>query len=188
DVLVVLERRVGEDELSLALAVDAERAVDHDLGDGVVVQERLDRPEAVDLVEDRFEHLLTLDACDDRALLVEELVEHLFDRGAHGLRVGEVEAGVEVVDDLGLELDPDVAVGVAGRGDALGERAGLGRLRRLLARGLGCARSGRGGRLLTGGTLALDTPQKTLPGNNPRFRLALCARLRPRRRSVRRMY
>jgi len=26
---------------------------------------------------------------------------------------------------------------------------------------LGCARSGRGGRLLTGGTLALDTPQKT---------------------------
>src|SRR6185503_5559191 len=80
DVLVVLERDVGEHELALALGVDAERSVDHDFSDGVVVQEWLDRPEPEDLVEDRLEHLLTLDARDDGAFLVEELVEHLLDR------------------------------------------------------------------------------------------------------------
>src|SRR5256885_9319414 len=49
-------------------------------------------------------HLLALDAGDDRALFIEELVEHLLDVRAHGLRVREVESRVEVVDDPGLEL------------------------------------------------------------------------------------
>src|SRR5438445_116958 len=103
DVLVADERDVRELQLALALDVRAERPVDHDLGDGVVVQERLDRTESEDLVHDLLEHSLTLDARDDDAFLVDELVEHLLDGRLDRLRVGEVEPRVEVVDDPALQ-------------------------------------------------------------------------------------
>src|SRR5207244_9960435 len=129
-----------------------------DLGDRVVLQQRLDRTESEDLIEDGLEHLLTLDPGDDHAFLVDELVEHLLDARADRLRVREVEPRVEVVDDPRLELDADVAVGVARRGGALGQGS-FGRwLGRAAARGRWRARClGRGG-LLPSGTLTFDAP------------------------------
>src|SRR5712691_5951415 len=97
--LVADERDVGELELALALNVRPEWSVDHDLGDAVVVQERLDRAEPEDLVHDLLEHSLTLDAGDDDALFVDELVEHLLDRRLDRLGIGEIKTRVEVVDD-----------------------------------------------------------------------------------------
>jgi len=102
-VLVADERHIGKLQLALALDICAEGPVDHDLGDGVVVQEWLDRPEPEDLVHDLLEHPLTLDARDDDAFLVDELVEHLLDGRLDGLRIGEVEPRVEVVDDPALQ-------------------------------------------------------------------------------------
>ena len=55
-VVVVLERDVGQLELAGALDVDLARAVDHDLGDALVAQQRLERAEADDLVGDLLEH------------------------------------------------------------------------------------------------------------------------------------
>ena len=154
--LVALEGHVRELELAFSLDVAAERTVDHDLGDRVVLQQRLDRTESEDLIEDGLEHLLTLDARDDHAFLVDELVEHLLDARADRFRVREIEARVEVVDDPRLELDADVAVGVARRRGALGERS-LGRRLGRAARGRWGARCRRGG-LLPSRTLTFDTP------------------------------
>ncbi len=159
-VLVGLERHIRKLELALPLDIDPERAVHHDLGHGVVVEERLDRPEAEDLVDDLLEHPLTLDARDDRAVLVDEPVEHVLDLGADSLHVREVEPRVEVVDDLGLERRAKVAVEVPGRCRRLGERAGGGSLgaERALLRTIRLSGRGRG---LGGasGALAFDSPQ-----------------------------
>src|SRR5256885_10924318 len=101
-------------------------------------------------------HLLALDAGDDRALFIEELVEHFLDVRAHGLCVREVEARVEVVDDPGLELVADVAVGVPRGRDALAEGSLGGGLRRRRAAGRGrrAARGGGRGPLLPGRSLS----------------------------------
>src|SRR5207247_3128021 len=156
DVLVALEGHVGELELALSLDVAAERTVDHDFGDRVVLQQGLDRTESEDLVEDRLEHLLALDARDDYAFLVDELVEHVLDARADRLGVREIEARIEVVDDPRLEPDTDVAVGVTRRGRALGEGSFGRGLGRTAARWRWCARSLRRGGLLPSGTLTFD--------------------------------
>ncbi len=45
DVLIVAERQVGQLELAAALDIDLLRTVDHDVGHGLVVHQRLDRAE-----------------------------------------------------------------------------------------------------------------------------------------------
>ena len=158
--LVGLERDIRELQLSLPLHVDPERAVDHDLGDGVVVEKGLDGAEAEDLVDDLLEHPLALDPGDDRPVLVDEPVEHALDLGAHGLHVREVQPGVEVIDDPRLERGPEVPVEVPGRDRGLGEGAG-GRGLRAEGAVLGAV-GGPWGRRAFGGprrTLAFDPPQ-----------------------------
>src|SRR3990172_1180788 len=56
DVVVVLEDGVRQLEFAGPLDVDLARAVDHDLRDRLVPKERLQRPEADDLVGDLLEH------------------------------------------------------------------------------------------------------------------------------------
>src|SRR3990172_8740153 len=177
DVVVVPKGHVREHELALALDVGAERPVHHDLGGGIVVQERLDRTEAEDLVEDLLEHLLALDAGDDHPVLFDEAVEHLVDRRPDRLHVGEVEPRIEVVDDLRLQLQTRVAHPVPGGSGRLRERAPGrrgGRLPAVPGRRFGGARDG--GR---GGGGAFDKPQK---GHG----LSLTSRGRARYRTVRR--
>ena len=60
DVLVVEERRVDAQDLAAALDVDVVGAVDHHLGDGLVVEERLDRAEARDVVDQLLDQPLAL--------------------------------------------------------------------------------------------------------------------------------
>ena len=107
-VVVVLEDDVRELELAGALDVDLARPVDHDLRDGLVAEERLQRTEADDLVRDLLEHPDALGAGEGEALLVDDLAEDLLDLAADLDLVGQVELGVQVLDDPVLDPELDV--------------------------------------------------------------------------------
>ena len=150
-------------ELAAALDVDRVRAVDHDLGDGVVAQERLERAVAEDVVRDL--------AGDLRALLARQrrLVERdrLFDGLAHALGsssrrrlvvAGGEEARAEARDDVMVDarLELGERVGDAGLLGLVALDAGrAGRLR--VARCV--VGSVRGLEALTGGTWSRRLPQ-----------------------------
>jgi hypothetical protein len=151
DVVVVLEDDVRQLQLAGALDVDLARAVDHDLGDRLVTQERLQRPEADDLVRDLLEHPDALGAGEGQALLVDDLAEDLLDLAPHLDLVGEVELRVQVLDDPVLDPELDVPERLAGR--ELGGEAGRGGRWRAAATALGLdvaagRRAGRHGQLL----------------------------------------
>ena len=98
-----------------SLDVDLARAVDHDLGDALVAQERLERAEADDLVGDLLEHPDPLGAGQGEAFLVDDLAEDLLDLAADLDLVGQVELGVEVLDDAALDPELDVPERLADR-------------------------------------------------------------------------
>ena len=75
-VLLIVEGHVGELELAETLDEDLVVAVDHDLGNALVVEERLDRPEAGDLVEDVVQNPHVIDAGRLHAVLGQRLVQH----------------------------------------------------------------------------------------------------------------
>ena len=83
--------------LPVALDVDLARAVDHDLGDALVAQQRLERTEADDLVGDLLQHPDALGAGEGEALLVHGAAEDLLDLAPHLDLVGQVELGVQVL-------------------------------------------------------------------------------------------
>src|SRR3989454_930742 len=135
-VLVVAEDDRRRLELAEPLDVDLTRGVDQDVGDVRVAHERLDRPEAVDLVQDLLAEpfavthaegdRLLLDEHGDRALQLRGGLVHLDAR-----QVGQVNA----VEQLAMDAELQVLVGsVDGR-----ESAVRGAARRRLA-------AGRGGR------------------------------------------
>ena len=146
DVLVVLKDDVDPLDLAVALDVDVAGAVDHHLGDRIVEEQRLERPEAGGLVD----HFL------DQA---EPLVA----------RHGEFGQGDPVDDPLDLGTDLSVAGGAGLRvegGDDLVEQANLdgiqelvpaGRSRRL-GRRLNTGSTGRAGPLAIGFLLRFFNP------------------------------
>ena len=101
--------------LPRALDVDLARAVDHDFGDGLVAQERLERAEADDLVGDLLEHPDALGAGQGQALLVDDPAEDLLDLAPDLDLVGQVELGVQVLDDPALDPELDVPEGLPDR-------------------------------------------------------------------------
>ena len=70
---------LGLDDLAAALDVDVARAVHHDLGDGVVAQERLERPVAEDVVGDLARDLRPLLAGERGLVERDRLVDGLAD-------------------------------------------------------------------------------------------------------------
>ena len=107
-VVVVLEDDVGELELAGTFDVDLARPVDHDFGDGLITEERLQRTETDDLVGDLLEHPDALGAGQGEAFLVDDLAEDLLDLAPHLDLVGQVELGVQVLDDPVLDPELDV--------------------------------------------------------------------------------
>ncbi len=147
--LVVLERDVRQLQSTLALDVDLLRPVDHELGDRVVAQERLERAEAQDLVRDLLEHPHALGAGEGQALLVRDLAEELLDLTPDLNLVGEVELRVELIDHPVLNSVLRLAEGLACRQRAQERasdrrrRVGGWRQSRGLSAGAGCRRGGR---------------------------------------------
>ena len=116
-VLVVEEDAVDPQDLAAALDVDVLRPVDHDLGHGLVVEERLDRPEAPDLVEQLLDEPHPLVAGHGEALLRDHPVGDALDPAAD-LVGRRIEDRVERAHDLGQHRDPQVAQELLARGDA----------------------------------------------------------------------
>ena len=79
-------------------------------------------PEADDLVGDLLEHPDALGAGQGEAFLVDDLAEDLFDLAPDLDLVGQVELGVEVLDDPALDPELDVAERLPDRG--LGHQRG----------------------------------------------------------------
>ena len=75
DVVVVVELDVAQQQAALALEVDLLGAVDHDLGDGRVVEQRLDRAEADDVGGQLLEQALLLGPRQDQVFGFDDLVE-----------------------------------------------------------------------------------------------------------------
>ena len=59
--LIVAEADIGQLELAAPLDIDLLWPVDHDVGDGVVVEQRLERPEAEHVGDQRLDQLALLD-------------------------------------------------------------------------------------------------------------------------------
>jgi len=126
-VRVVDEGRVGELDLAGALDVDPLAAVDHDLGHGVVAEERLERAVAEDVIGDLPDELATLIARQRRPVegeLLRDSPKDALGEVARGL--GREELGAELGDagvmDASLELRVrvgDTAFLRCGRGQSL---------------------------------------------------------------------
>ena len=72
-------------------------------------QQRLERPEADDLVGDLLEHPDALGAGQGEAFLVDDLAEDLLDLAPDLDLVGQVELRVQILDDPALDPELDVA-------------------------------------------------------------------------------
>ena len=127
---VVLERRrhLGED--AGAFDVDVLVGVDEDVVDRRVAQQRLERPEAEDLVEDVAEDLLAFGDADRRVLLGHQLEDERADFafGALPIHRGqrlEVQPVEQLAMDVALQLDVLRArrMGRAGRRRRAGRQA-----------------------------------------------------------------
>ena len=123
-VRLVLEADIGFDHAAGALDVDVVEAVDHDVADGRVLEQRLQRTQAEDLIEDLLDQLLALGQGHGQRFVDDELLHHRADLPAHAVLVQVLELirrqrVQELLVDLALDLEP-----------AVGARAGTGRLGR----------------------------------------------------------
>ncbi len=174
-VLLVLEGHVRERQLSGPLDEDAVRAVDQDVVDVVVLQQRLERAQAGDLVVELGGERGALLAAQDDVHLAQRLGGDVGDLGAQvllgrGLERGEVElvqqAPVEVELELAETLPAALVLVRRGRArvDTGRGRRGLAP-RRLGARCLARRRIRRGGRRGAGGrgVLAIALEHRAVP-------------------------
>jgi hypothetical protein len=116
EVAVVFEADGAEGEFAVAFDVDLVIAVDEDIGDGGFLEERLERTEAEDFIEDLFDHLVGFGGGHGNAFVFEEAFDDAADFGAdailgQGGDFFEVEDADELFMDFGLELE--IAVGGA---------------------------------------------------------------------------
>ncbi len=138
-VLVVLERRRQPLELAAALDVDLLVGVDQDVADRRVAQQRLERPEAEDLVDDVAEDHLALGHAERHALFGDQVEQQRADLRLGARPLGrrerlEVQAVEQLAVDVGLQLEVlrprrfrrAVAAGAAGGDGGFSERLMLG--------------------------------------------------------------
>ena len=116
-VRLILEADVGFDQLAGALDVDVVEAVHHDVADGGVFEQRLQRAQAEDFVEHFFDEALALGDGHRDLVFVDQPLHHVADLVAHAFFAERFELlRRERVDQLrvdpGFDLEP--AVGSAG--------------------------------------------------------------------------
>ena len=120
-----LSRKMTSELLDAPLLLDEDHlgAVDHDVGDLLVLQEQLQRPEAERLVEDLVDEPLALVAVQERVLGVAEVLDDAADLAAERGRVHLADpVHVEPVDELHVDVQLERLVGLVGRVRLLGGR------------------------------------------------------------------
>ncbi len=123
-VLVAQEGALDTLDLPVPLDVDVVGAVDHDLGDGLVAEERLKRPEARQIVGHLLDQAPALVAGHDQPARVHGSIDDRLDPGAHVRVVPGLAQRVVRADQLVVETGPDLAKGILppGRGGWPGRR------------------------------------------------------------------
>ena len=116
-VRVVLEAHLGFGELAVALDVDLVEAVDEDIGDGGLLEQRLERAQAEHFVEHLLDDLVLLGGGHGDALVFEQALDHAADLGAHAvLRDGGDAVEVQHADELAVDLRFQLEIAVGGAG------------------------------------------------------------------------
>jgi hypothetical protein len=110
-----LKDDVGLFQLAVTLDIDLVRPVHHDLGNGFVAQERLDRAEAQYVSHHTLEQPRPLGAPQENVFLGEDPVKQLLDRRPDLVCLGHVHIGIELSDQLVLYARLDVSIGIPGR-------------------------------------------------------------------------
>ena len=107
--LLIPELDVDGFELAVALDVDLVGAVDHDIGDGRIKKELLDRPQTENLIHDLVEQLLLLNAGQREGAVAQQPIDatraffmKLLCRHATGL--GQIDTLQELTPNIALEL------------------------------------------------------------------------------------
>ena len=101
----------GQFEQALALDVDLLVAVDQNVGDGRVLQQRLERAQAEDLVQNLFGDLLLFERAEQRRLVVDQRDDRLAHFGAHALVVdGRQRFEVDLVQQLAVKRELQLLV------------------------------------------------------------------------------
>ena len=108
---VVAERDTGQFEQAFALDVDLLVAVDQDVGDGRVLQQRLERAEAEDFVQNLVGDLLLLERAEQRRLVVDQRDHRLADFRADALIVDRRQRfEVDLVEQLAVKRELQLLV------------------------------------------------------------------------------
>ena len=105
EVLVVFEGEAGEFEFSGALDVNPVVAVDENVGDGVVLEQRLERTEAEDFVEDFAREAFAFGEAERDDFIVDGVADEDENFFAGGIAVGAAEFfEIEAVEDFAMQV------------------------------------------------------------------------------------
>ena len=100
-VRLVFEAHVGFHHAARALDVDVVEAVDHDVADGGIFEQRFERAEAEDFVEDLFDQPLALGHGHGQRFVEDQLLHHRADLAADAVLVEVLELiGRERIEEL----------------------------------------------------------------------------------------
>ena len=120
-VLVVFERQAGDFELAGALDVDAVEAVDENVGDGRILEQRLERAEAENFVENLARQALAFGKAERHGLAVDRIADEDKNFFAGGIAGGAAEFfEVEAIEDLAMQVGFDLLVVAALKGLEIG--------------------------------------------------------------------
>src|ERR1700675_4962798 len=109
--LIVLKRQAGDFELAGAFDVYAIKAVDENVGNGGIFEERLERAQAEDFVENLARQLLALGETERNRLAVHRIAnqdEHFFARRISGRAAQFFQ--VEAIEDLAVQVRLDLLI------------------------------------------------------------------------------
>ena len=110
-VLVVLEGQAGDLEFAGALDVDAVEAIDQDVGDGRILEQRFERTEAEDFVQDFARQALALGEAERNGFAVDRVADQDQDFFARRIAGGPSEFfQVETIEDLAVQVGFDLLV------------------------------------------------------------------------------
>ena len=75
EVVIIAELNLGEFQFAHALDKDLRGTIDHNLGDGLILMQGLNRPQPQHIVDDIVHHLRTVAARDSKGVFIGKLLD-----------------------------------------------------------------------------------------------------------------